>query len=447
MHRLIAALLLTFAMLASPARAADICPSGTTPASLREEGYCTAQLALRSTIARSLGMLEMRMATGDGAFAAQLRTAQDLRDQRGKLAAARREALADKDAGGRARFARISAESDKVETALAAIETQIRREHPQWIELSRPSPMSGAETSKLLRRGEVMLFWYPTEDATFVWTITSAGTEWSRIPIGATALAERIAAFRDGLGVDGPTRSGIPDRAAKPFDRAAAASLYTLLFPPAVDAKVRQADNVILVPTGSLTSLPFAALPMGERPNAPWLGLTKPLSLLPSPAGLRTLRGYPRASTSRIPFAGFGAPALAGSPVQMRGAGTLWRGGTVNGQALAMLPSLPQAAGELYDLAGALGASRNTVLIGAYATETAVKNADLSRVRVLAFATHGLVAGEIDGLTEPALAVSRPSSSSLAIAGGVNTSAGSVRPSISPATRPWVAKARTRTRL
>src|SRR5690348_16134297 len=34
--------------------------------------------------------------------------------------------------------------------------------------------------------------------------------------------------------------------------------------------------------------------------------------------------------------------------------------------------------------------------------------ADLARYRVVAFATHGLVAGELDGLTQPALALTSP---------------------------------------
>ena len=33
---------------------------------------------------------------------------------------------------------------------------------------------------------------------------------------------------------------------------------------------------------------------------------------------------------------------------------------------------------------------------------------DLSGFKVLAFATHGLVPGELDGLTQPALALSAP---------------------------------------
>jgi CHAT domain-containing protein len=46
--------------------------------------------------------------------------------------------------------------------------------------------------------------------------------------------------------------------------------------------------------------------------------------------------------------------------------------------------------------------------MGASADEEAVKRADLSNYRVVMFATHGLVPGELDGLHQPALALSAP---------------------------------------
>jgi CHAT domain-containing protein len=42
------------------------------------------------------------------------------------------------------------------------------------------------------------------------------------------------------------------------------------------------------------------------------------------------------------------------------------------------------------------------------ATETQVKRLDLSRYRTLAFATHGMVAGEIQGMSEPGLILTPP---------------------------------------
>ena len=76
---------------------------------------------------------------------------------------------------------------------------------------------------------------------------------------------------------------------------------------------------------------------------------------------------------------------------------------------LAMLPRLPDTADELKSIALALQADPSKVLkLGKDANEEAVKTMDLSGFKVLAFATHGLVPGELNGLTQPALALSAP---------------------------------------
>jgi len=46
--------------------------------------------------------------------------------------------------------------------------------------------------------------------------------------------------------------------------------------------------------------------------------------------------------------------------------------------------------------------------LGDRATEANLKAADLSEKRVLAFATHGLMSGEMSGLAEPALVLTPP---------------------------------------
>jgi CHAT domain-containing protein len=48
------------------------------------------------------------------------------------------------------------------------------------------------------------------------------------------------------------------------------------------------------------------------------------------------------------------------------------------------------------------------VFLGARANEETVKTLDLRRYRVVAFASHGLVPGDLEGLTQPALALSAP---------------------------------------
>ena len=73
---------------------------------------------------------------------------------------------------------------------------------------------------------------------------------------------------------------------------------------------------------------------------------------------------------------------------------------------MAALPPLPDTAVELRTVAGKLGAS--DVHLGAAANETAVKRAALADYRIVYFATHGLVAGDVEELGEPALVLSLP---------------------------------------
>ena len=76
---------------------------------------------------------------------------------------------------------------------------------------------------------------------------------------------------------------------------------------------------------------------------------------------------------------------------------------------LANLPRLPDTAEELRAIAAALGVDPATTLkLGKDANERVVKATKLSAYRIVAFATHGLMADDIDGLDQPALALTAP---------------------------------------
>jgi CHAT domain-containing protein len=102
---------------------------------------------------------------------------------------------------------------------------------------------------------------------------------------------------------------------------------------------------------------------------------------------------------------------LRGLPVHMRAAPKL---DGVSRADLARLPRLPDTAEEVRGIALAMNADlTRDVFTGKAASEGRVKSMTLSGYKVLAFATHGLVPGDLDGLTQPALALSSP-----AVAGG-----------------------------
>jgi CHAT domain-containing protein len=140
-----------------------------------------------------------------------------------------------------------------------------------------------------------------------------------------------------------------------------------------------------------------------------WLIRTTAVQAAPA---IRAMREEAAGAEAGGGFFGAGAPALDGrAPV--RGAAAYFRDGQADLASLKSLPPLPAAEGELKAMASALGRGEVQVLTGGQATERAVKRADLAHAKVVAFATHGLVGGDLTGLSEPGLVFTPPDAPSI----------------------------------
>jgi CHAT domain-containing protein len=81
----------------------------------------------------------------------------------------------------------------------------------------------------------------------------------------------------------------------------------------------------------------------------------------------------------------------------------------VDSAKLGQLPRLADTADELKAVAQALGVDPTTALkLGEAANEQTVKSTDLAKYQIISFATHGLMPNDLDGLTQPALALTAP---------------------------------------
>jgi CHAT domain-containing protein len=95
--------------------------------------------------------------------------------------------------------------------------------------------------------------------------------------------------------------------------------------------------------------------------------------------------------------------------VMTRAYSEFWQGASLDRNKLAQaLPSLLETADELAAVAAKLGASPIDIHLQKDANETTVKRAALANYRVVYFATHGLLAGDVKGLGEPSLALTIP---------------------------------------
>jgi CHAT domain-containing protein len=101
------------------------------------------------------------------------------------------------------------------------------------------------------------------------------------------------------------------------------------------------------------------------------------------------------------------APGASADAKAARGSAGALRGGVPLGEVMGRLPDLPGTRIEGRALQRALAAKPGSLLTGRDASKAQLmaRNADgrLAQVRVLEFATHALVVGDVAGLAEPAL--------------------------------------------
>ncbi len=324
-------------------------------------------------------------------------------------------------------IAGIRREIDAVTRERDALRKEIAARFPRYAQLIEPRATGTAELQKLLRRGEVVLSIYTAHDRTYVWAIPKTGAiRFAVAPLGSSEVTAIVKKLRSALDV-----GDVPLAAFPAFDTGTAYSLYQKLLKP-LEAVWSQADTLIVVPHGALGQLPFALLPTAPTANAhsasfegyrkvPWLIRRVAISQLPSASALAALRpGSPASATARRAFLGFGDPRFSAqapaAPETQRGlplrnltiAAREDQPGPGAASGISRLPPLPDTALELREIAAILNAQSDDLLLGIDASETNVKERKLDEYRVIMFATHGLSPGDLDGLTQPALALSNP---------------------------------------
>ena len=322
--------------------------------------------------------------------------------------------------------------------ARETIMKEIEARFPDYAELIDPKPVSIEETRSFLMPGEALIATYVGEGGTYIWAVPQSGSPaFISTDLDEKAITHMVTALRISLDPQGGTLGSIPD-----FDLHTAHKLYKELLQP-VEAAWKDAKNLLVVAHGALGFLPISVLPtkaaelgpekeplFSNYRSIPWLARTHTVTSLPSIVSLRTLRNLPSADPGRKSFIGFGNPYFSlaqvsqkektikvasvgttrGMPITRRGLKktTIEQKGP-DSAGIDSLPPLPDTADEVRGIALALKADLGRdVFLGKRASEEQVKSLDLSGVKVLAFATHGLLPGELDGLSQPALALSSP---------------------------------------
>jgi CHAT domain-containing protein len=386
-----------------------------TPAdrpALMAEAVTAVHLVRDRTTAEALQRMATRVVAGNAALAAVTRDIQDS-ERRSKLLRTTLAQEQDRPAEERnaKREETLKDQLREAEIKTESLEQRLQAEFPKYARLSTPGALTADEVARLLRPTEALVALIPTGQS--VWVLFARGGEVSlrRARLNMRELDQRVRAIRASLEpVDGATR---------PFDVAASAQLYADLLGP-LTSQLAGVKHLIAVPYGPLLSLPLgllvtrppAASVADDYRQVAWLAREMAISVLPSVASLRELREKAGRSAAPKPFIGFGDPIFAGAAGATRGVDSASdhcrEGQSVDLEVLKDLPRLPETARELADIARTLGAGRDSLVLGADATETRVRSMPLDQYRVVAFATHGLLPSEVRCQTEPSLAFTPP---------------------------------------
>jgi CHAT domain-containing protein len=214
---------------------------------------------------------------------------------------------------------------------------------------------------------------------------------------------------------------------------------------------VIKGKHLLIVASGALTQLPFQVLITRKPRSTPtdsntsrraaWLIRSHALTVLPSASSLRALRQLAKDSRASRTLIGFGNPLLDGPDARY----TKWASAARSKQSCPKAPEqrvaartgdkrgvpplslrdgladvaqirsqvpLPETADELCAVAHDLGVGGEDIRLGDRATEAEIKRlseaGELAQYRVIHFATHGALAGQISGNSEPGLLLTPP---------------------------------------
>lgn len=332
-------------------------------------------------------------------------------------------------------------EIEQLNAARKILLIEIENRFPKYAGLVNPQTPTFSQIQKHLRTGEALLAIYTYKDQTFSWAIPHNGNPaFAVIDIDKKALQQKVNRIRDSLSPRTKFLTSLPK-----FEIALSHELFIKLLHP-VKSGWQNANHLITVIKGPLDQIPLAILPrkkvtlaqnnnvlFDEYRSVPWLIKQVSITRLPSASVLLQQRSTPLLASERQPFVGFGdsifnkdqlSETQTSEKVRMvkkrveqsfntRGIRVTNAGKLDDISApsakLEDLVRLPDTADEIRRIATALNADLSRdVYLGKDASEGNIKRANLAEKEIIAFATHALRPGDLDGLDQPALAFSSP---------------------------------------
>lgn len=313
-----------------------------------------------------------------------------------------------------------------LETSRRALHEELKAKFPDYERLVRPAPPTVADIRKELAPDEALVMVLPTDDAVYVWALTSNGKDTAvRVPVEKGSVEKMVRDMRATLDF-AEMGNGV-----RPFNATAASDLYERLLAP-VAASIAGKQHLVIAAGGVLGQVPFGVLltqPTTQvSPSSPWLIKQAAITHIPSLSAWLSVKQFGKSKSAAEPMAAWGDPQFSASKQlasATRGLSSSTRQVVLTRSSSVVdlekedvrgairygdIPSLPETRDELLAIAKILNANpKRDLHLGVQASKASVLKSSLDgellKKRVIAFATHGLMAGDLPNLTQPALAL------------------------------------------
>lgn len=315
----------------------------------------------------------------------------------------------------------------EIEELRRGYKAQIQKGFPEYFQLMQPKAPSHTDIAQGLKPDELFVSVLPMENQTYVWAIDAAGVvKFHRWNLGEKQSHELVDRIRKTLDV-----AGLGARAPV-FNYADAHQLYKGLLGP-IEPSLTGKTHLILATSGALAKMPLGVLvrqpfASANPKDAVWLIKDMAVSQVPTASGWLSLKQFGKVPSSVQPLMAWGDPVFdlkAAQQIASMGAASHVRSAiptrAVQSSGLeqsvedsylnySKMPPLPETRDEVQELAKILGANpRTDLVLGAEATRASVlkssASGQLGKKQVVVFATHGLLAGDLPNLNQPALAM------------------------------------------
>ncbi len=361
---------------------------------LLDEAFRASQRAQQSRASEAIRLASLRLGEKHDGLAILLRQRSDDADALRQAEFLLRGQLAQAGAAAEREQARLRDIGRQRRTAIGELDDRIQRDYPHYTQFASAEPVSLASVQQALKPHELVLMPLVGTNRTLLWAVTSQAARALPVAMPRAEIRALIARIRRGLTVTPNDAAS----ASTPFDGQASVELYRQLVTPIADL-IGDHTTIIYIPDDVLQPLPLQIL---SDADGDWLVRRAAIEVMPSVAGLLSLRETPPAPSTPRSFLGVGDPLER----EVDPASQNDQPSKALSAALQALPRLPETSDELRLMSQSYLRPGSQLLLGENATIENLLAQDLASFGVLAFASHAVMAGELPGLMEPAIVLS-----------------------------------------